>query len=288
MRDLDDLDLPLVFRGRDAVEAGVLTPRQLRDGRWRRLLHGVYTRRDVEVTHPLMCEAAGLLLPSSAQVTGPSAATVRGADWLSPRDPVEAVLPSGGAHPAIRGVRVRRSSAPLVAGTPWRTTTLAVPERMAFDAAARVPLTLAVGRLDELVRRGEVSTDRLAAWLEGRHDNDVAAVRTALDQVDASAESLPESALRVLLRRAGVHVVPQVVVRHLGRSVARVDLALPDLRIAIEYDGQWHAAREQLEKDRARLNRLREAGWVVVHVTAADLAEPGRAVALVRAAMSRR
>ena len=288
MRTSPDVDLPLVFRGRDAIAAGALTPRQLRDGPWVRLLHGVYTRRDVEVTHALVCEAAGLLLPGSAQITGASAAAVLGADWLRPRDPVEVVLPAGGPHPSIRGVAARRSVAPLAPGTPWRTTSLAVPERMAFDAAARVPLVLAVGRLDQLVRRGDVCQERLATWLEGRHDNDVVGVRAALQEVDPLAESLPESALRVHLRRAGIDVVPQVVVRDRGRAVARVDLALPDLRIAVEYDGRWHGAPDQFEKDRARLNLLREAGWIVVHVTAADMAEPGRAVALVRAAMARR
>ncbi|WP_299034277.1 endonuclease domain-containing protein [uncultured Pseudokineococcus sp.] len=288
MRSSPDVDLPLVFRGRDAIAAEALTPRQLRDGPWVRLLHGVYTRRDVEVTHALMCEAAGLLLPGSAQITGASAAAVLGADWLRPRDPVEVVLPSGGPHPSIRGVTARRAAAPLPPGTPWRTTSLAAPERMAFDAAARVPLVVAVGRLDQLLRRGDISQERLATWLEGRHDNDVVGVRTALQEVDPLAESLPESALRVHLRRAGIDVVPQVVVRDRGRAVARVDLALPDLRIAVEYDGRWHGAPDQFEEDRARLNRLREAGWIVVHVTAADMAEPGRAVALVRAAMARR
>jgi len=281
-------DLPLVFRGRDAVDAGALTPRGLRDGRWRRLLTGTYTRRDVEVTHALLCEAAGLLLPAEAQVTGASAATVLGTGWSSVHDPVEAVMPAGGRHPAIRGVVVRRCASPLAPGRPWRTTTLASPERLAFDAAARVPLPAAVGRLDALVRARLVRADALSTWLEGRHDNDVVAVRAAVDLVDPRAESLPESSLRVQLVLAGIAVEPQHVVRHRGRAVARVDLAVPDRRIAVEYDGEWHRLKDQFSADRARLNRLREAGWVVVHITAADLAEPGRAVALVRAALAGR
>lgn len=69
--------------------------------------------------------------------------------------------------------------------------------------------------------------------------------------------------------------------------VARVDLAIPTLRVAVEYDGAWHALREQLEADRRRLNALAEAGWQVVHVTAAMLRTPDDIVAAVRAAMSR-
>ncbi|MEJ5945847.1 hypothetical protein WDZ17_11140 [Pseudokineococcus basanitobsidens] len=287
-RSPEDVDLPLVFRGADAVAAGELSPADLRSGAWTRLLRGVYTRRDVEVTHALVCEAAGLLLPPTAQITGASAAAVLGHTWLRPRDVVEAVVPDVGLHPTVRGVAVRRSTAPVGSGTPWRTTLLASPERIAFDASARVPLTVGVGRLDALVRTEHVSVEQMWGWLDGRRDNDVVAVREAVSLVDPRAESLPESALRVLLHLAGIDVVPQVVVRDRGRAVARVDLALESLRIAVEYDGAWHALREQLEKDRERLNRLRDAGWVVVHVTAADLAEPGRAVALVRAAIARR
>ncbi|HEX6681430.1 MAG TPA: hypothetical protein VF062_01450, partial [Candidatus Limnocylindrales bacterium] len=46
------------------------------------------------------------------------------------------------------------------------------------------------------------------------------------------------------------------------------DLALPELKIAVEYDGRWHASASQLERDRHRLNRLLGAEWVVFHVTA--------------------
>ena len=253
-----------------------------------RLLRSTYTRRDVEVTHVLMCEAAGLLLPPTAQLTGASAAAVLGHSWLRPRDPVEVVLPEGAGRPTLRGITARRSTSPLGRGLPWRTTSLAVPERVAFDAAARVPLATGVGRLDALVRAGDLSVDSFSSWLVDRHDNDVVRVREALGLVDPRAESLPESSLRVQLHLAGIDVVPQVVVRDRGRAVARVDLALEQLRIAVEYDGAWHGLQEHLAKDRDRLNRLREAGWLVVHITAADLAEPGRAVALVRAAIARR
>jgi very-short-patch-repair endonuclease len=56
--------------------------------------------------------------------------------------------------------------------------------------------------------------------------------------------------------------------------VARVDLAFPDQRIAVAYDGLWHAEPGQFGRDRRRLNRLVAAGWVVLHVTAADLRDP--------------
>jgi very-short-patch-repair endonuclease len=56
--------------------------------------------------------------------------------------------------------------------------------------------------------------------------------------------------------------------------IARLDFAYPDLKLAIEYDGAWHGLPGQLAKDRGRLNRLSDAGWRVIFVTAADLHDP--------------
>jgi very-short-patch-repair endonuclease len=64
--------------------------------------------------------------------------------------------------------------------------------------------------------------------------------------------------------------------------VARVDLAFPEHRVAVEYDGAWHAERGQFAKDRRRLNRLVAAGWTVLHVTAADMRDPEALVSRIR------
>ena len=82
-----------------------------------------------------------------------------------------------------------------------------------------------------------------------------------------------------LAERLGVEVGP-----------ARVDLAVPELRLAIEHDGR--AVHEQpgvFRDDRRRQNALVAAGWTVLRFTAADLrwgAAPAVAqvLALVRAA----
>jgi very-short-patch-repair endonuclease len=70
--------------------------------------------------------------------------------------------------------------------------------------------------------------------------------------------------------------------------VGRVDFAYPDLQIAIEHDGLWHAERRAFLADRRRLDRLVAAGWVVLHVTLEDLRDPGRLVARVRAMHAQR
>jgi very-short-patch-repair endonuclease len=45
------------------------------------------------------------------------------------------------------------------------------------------------------------------------------------------------------------------------------ELGWPQFKVAVEYDGQWHATADQLHRDRRRLNQLAAAGWLVLHVT---------------------
>ncbi|MEV1109086.1 MULTISPECIES: hypothetical protein [unclassified Micromonospora] len=94
------------------------------------------------------------------------------------------------------------------------------------------------------------------------------------DLADAGSESTPESRLRVRIVLARIPPpVTQFVVEHDGRFVARLDLAWPHLKVAVEYDGLWHDDPEQLHLDRRRLNRLLGEDWIVLHVTAKRLRE---------------
>ncbi len=101
------------------------------------------------------------------------------------------------------------------------------------------------------------------------------------------AGSPPETRLRLLLLSEGLPApVAQYRVFDDDGFVARVDFAFPELRIAVEYDGLWHAEDGQFAQDRRRLNRLSAAGWRVIFVTAADLHTPARFVQQLRAALA--
>lgn len=263
-----------MFLGRDAVAAGGLSPNDLRGPKVRRLLRGVYAPAGTRVTHELLCEAAGLLVPPSAALTGRSLATVLGVPLATAADDVEVVVPDSDHFGPVRGLTIRRVCATAFSTRPWRTWRLADEYRLCFDLAARHPVERAVGHLDAVARAGLVDLGAAARWLRDVRDNDVRAVRRAVELADPRAESHRESWLRVILHQAGIAVVPQFVVRdEAGRFVARVDLALPELAIAVEYDGLWHGEAEQFERDRDRLNRLREAGWTVVSVTSTLLGD---------------
>ena len=60
----------------------------------------------------------------------------------------------------------------------------------------------------------------------------------------------------------------QYCIYHRGCLIGRADLAFPERRLAVEYDGVWHGAPLQVGQDRDRLNRLHAAGWEVVFITA--------------------
>jgi hypothetical protein len=115
-------------------------------------------------------------------------------------------------------------------------------------------------------------------------------LRQAFECVRFGSLSPQETRLRLLLVGAGLPE-PELNyrVQHHGRSVAMVDLAYPDRRIAIEYLGDIHRTdRDVFREDVARRERLVEAGWDVVFLTADDLKPPvPRALLTVRRAVAR-
>jgi hypothetical protein len=112
-----------------------------------------------------------------------------------------------------------------------------------------------------------------------------------LTLVDGRAESPMETRLRLLLHDAGAPTpIPQYEVRDDdGRFIARVDLAYPQWRIALEYEGDHHRERAQFRRDIRRANALRQAGWLVLRFTADDvLRRPRDVVDQVAAAIRER
>jgi hypothetical protein len=118
----------------------------------------------------------------------------------------------------------------------------------------------------------------IAAQLDQRRDR--RGTRQAADLlrlVDGRAESPPESWLRLLVVEAGFPP-PTVQYRVLNRDgalVYRLDLAWPEIRIALEYDGhEAHVGRRA--QDAARDADLARRGWLTVRATVDDLRNPRR------------
>lgn len=274
-----------VFRGREAVDAGLLTSKQLRSRAWRRIYRDVYADAELPPTHGLAIAGAALLAPPSAVLGGRSAAYLLGAESLvDSSSPVEVIVPEHGRFGPVTGLRVRRAPLPDSDVRSVGRYSCTTPVRTALDIARLEQLPESVVALDVLLARGLVLPGRLAeaaaCLLPARGTR---RARRAVDLADERSESPPESMLRVRLRLAGLTPVPQYVVRDAaGHFVARVDLAFPEQRVAIEYDGAWHGKPGQLAHDRRRLNALVAAGWTVLHITAADLHDPAAVVDAVR------
>jgi very-short-patch-repair endonuclease len=106
-------------------------------------------------------------------------------------------------------------------------------------------------------RRGRDGCGRLRALLDLRYG----------DQVPMSDWS---RMVADLLRRTGLPepALEFTVVDEAGRFVARVDLAFPSIRLAIELDSiRHHMNHESFRKDPRRRNRLTVLGWTVLNFT---------------------
>jgi very-short-patch-repair endonuclease len=275
------------FLGSSAIRAGLLTPGQLRGPAWRRLFRDVYVHAAVPDSHRLRARAAASLLVPEGVVTGASAAVLWGVDLADVGDAVELTLPPG-AHPRRHpGLVVRRSALPqsdisLRAGV--RVTT---PEATVLRLAGALPREEAVVAADRLIRTTGLDLEVLRRRA-GSPGAGTAKARAVCALADGLAESPQETRLRLVMRRGRLpEPTAQFEVWHDGRFVARVDFGWPELKVAVEYDGAWHGESGQLARDRRRLNRLQEAGWRVVYVTASDLREPATLLATIRAALTR-
>lgn len=278
-----------VFRGSTVVARGLLTSKQLRSSGWRRVRQDVYADAALPVTHRLLVSAVGLVLPLGAGFGGRSAAVLWGADDVAGADdPVDVLLPRGVRWNAGPGVR-RRALGPhqrLERVGRWWCTGRA---ETAVDVVRWLPLDDGVVLLDRLVTAGMTDLGGVRAAAALPRCQGSARAREAARLADGRAESPQETRVRLVLLRAGLPApVAQFRVFDAAGFVARVDLAYPDLRIAVEYDGLWHGERRAFLADRRRLNRLVAAGWVVLHVTLEDLRDPGRLVARVRALRAQR
>jgi hypothetical protein len=158
--------------------------------------------------------------------------------------------------------------------------------RTLCDVGAVVSDDLVERFLDDALRRGFPLT-----WIE-----------ETLERVHRPGPSGTHSLLRVLSRSDRKGVVPdswkerclermldheelQPLVRQHeirdrdGKFVARLDLAIPDARVGIEFHSDaWHHGPRRGRRDRRRDLAASQAGWELVYLDESDFALPGDAV----------
>jgi uncharacterized protein DUF559 len=258
------------FRGSEAVARGVVTGFGLRRGRYRRVFPDVYVPSDYPDDLKARSRAAYELVRGRGGVlAGYSAALLLGADCAPERAPAEVLVPRDArAHTGLRVQRGPVTAADVTSAHGCRVTTAA---RTAWDLARRVRLVEAVVAVDALARTGGfVPEDLLARRTRSPGARGCRRLDEVVRLADPRAESPPETRLRLLLTWAGLPpAVQHEVLDEHGFLVARVDLAYPDAKLAIEYDGAGHVR----QRDHARDTELADHGWDTVHLTKHDLAD---------------
>lgn len=294
---------PAVFRGSDAVAAGLITWGVLRGAGYRRLLPDTYASvgtvlaaRNRSTDGPTATRDCALVLRSHAAyrwargravVSGYSAAELLDRSCAPLDAPAELTV----AEHILRcrdGVLVRRG--PLHPGeiTAVEGIRVTTPLRTAFDLGCRLDLVEAVVAVDALAR-GRFRPDLLLNFaVRYPGTRGVRHLAEVLSYADARSGSPPETRLRMLLVLAGL---PRPAVQHPvldddARRAVWLDLAYPAHRIGIEYEGADHARPERVLRDTSRYTRLVAAGWRIYRYTHADLGgDPERIIADIGAAL---
>lgn len=274
------------FRGSAAVAAGGVTWGQLRGPRFVRLAPDVYCPVDRDPDLAIRSVAAYRRVEDiGGVVAGWSAAELLGARCAPGSANAQVVVPQYvRPRPGVRVGRWRLLPEEITIVDGCRVTT---PLRTAWDIARRESRTDAVVAIDSLARNAGLALDALADMASRlRKVRGAALVRAAVTLADPRAESPMETRMRLVLTDAGLpSPVSQYELVVDGRVVARFDLAYPDARLAIEYDGAAHDDT----LDRRRDVRTGALGWQTIRLVSADVLQtPTETAASVRAVLRRR
>ncbi|MBM7806235.1 very-short-patch-repair endonuclease [Geodermatophilus bullaregiensis] len=273
-----------------ALEGGT-TERQLRHPAVVRLSRDTYLPRSLAAETSARFAAVLLTAPPGAVLSHHTAAALWGIEvplQVTAVTPVHVTVPMGSRAESRRDRSVHRTPLPEDDATRRAGMPVTTPARTWRDLAAVLQPSALLAVTDQLLARwcGRVELERqLARRPTGRGS---ARARAVLPVADPRAESPMESVLRWLLHEARLPAPQlQYVVRDAhGRTAARADLAWPERRLLVEFDGDVHRQRDVFVNDLRRQNRLVAAGWTVLRFTSADvLGRPDDVIAEIRRAL---
>jgi len=263
---------------------GARIDRRVATGRWEVLHKGVYLAAEHEYTVEARVRLAALQAGDRATVTGVAAAWWHGL-WPHPPDTVEITVPARRRVRPAPNVRIHRRDPDWRDRVDTRHLWVTEPALTVLEAA------VALGKrgpelLDRaLQRRVRFETVHRAHCRNfGSHGSGTAGavLAAAADRAASQAERL----IIKLLRDARISGWK----RGYWISGYEVDLAFPELRIAVEVDGwAWHVDVERFGRDRRKQNALEVTGWTVLRFTWHDLTQrPEAVIAEIRAAVASR
>ncbi|MEV7527823.1 hypothetical protein [Agrococcus sediminis] len=293
------------FRVGEALDEGVGRGR-LRGSDLEAPFRGVRSRPITDVQALALAYAAAM--PSHQLFGGVTAARLWGLPIADPWRRDESLViarPHGTAPGTVRGTRHLAFDPTRLRTTELDGVRLLGPLATAITLARELPHEALVQvadalltpsrsypglRLERKPERGYATPQELddfiarCAGLAG-----VAALRAAAADARGGVDSRFETITRLLIVEAGLPepvVHPPVVV---DGEEWHPDLGYPELRIAIEFEGDGHRDERQWHVDIDRYARFEAAGWTTVRVTRKHMARRGaHVVECVRAARARR
>lgn len=277
----------LAIRTSTAVDHG-MTRKRLRGGDIQHPFHGM-SSVDLDLTRVRDLARAYLPMMEAGQVfSHTTALALHGAPL--PRLPLELHISvrfprTPPRRPEVRGHSIAEVPAIMIDGMPVSTMLAAWLQSAAL--LGREDL-VAVG--DHLAFRDPTLAEALTLAAEAwRGRPGAARAQWAASRVRLDVRSRPETLLRLLLVRSRL---PEPVVAHPvsvgGGIILHPDLAYPERKLALEYEGDGHRSRREWENDIERRELLAEVDWRTIQITSAHLfRDPGALVARVRRHLSR-
>lgn len=272
------------FRLADAMAAGL--PVDVLDGPgFRRPCRGARIPAALPDSLVTTCQAVRLVLPRVVAFSHETAALLCDLPVPDFDGDLDVIVPPGAVVPKPAGIDGHVGLDPdtviEVHGLP-----VVAPERTFVHLAATWRRRDLVILGDQNLRRW-TTAERLHDEVAGLgRRRGIVTARAALRQLRPGVDSPMETRVRLLLVEAGLPC-PEIgvdIADDTGAWLARPDLCYLDLKIAIEYDGDHHRTdQRQWRRDRFRDEQLRDAGWIVIPLTADDILRyPRRTVDRIR------
>ena len=261
----------------------------LAGARFQKIWWDTYVERGIALTPSLRARAALRLAPSSARISHQTAAELWGAPVPADQH-THLTLPSARNRLVRRGLRSHYGGP--TGGTVRQGIPVSTPEQTFVELAGTgLGLVDLVVVGDALVAAGHTTTGKLLAFVGKQGGRGCRLARRAAALVRSGVDSPRETRLRLLLVLAGLPE-PQINLELRGEDgswLRRYDLAYPELRLVVEYDGRQHAQDvAQWNADIHRREELERRGWTLITVTAEGLyREPERTLDRVRDALRR-
>lgn len=244
-----------------------------------RPFHGVRHPVAIDFDHAARCRAYATTMPRGSFFNSITAAQLMGLPLplaLERTTTIHVAVEAPAFAPGGRGVLGHKVQFMGDDARVWHGLPVASPTRTWCELAA-------VLSLHDLVAVG----DYLIAWelplcsigdlrdavarYPGRRGRRL--LQPALDLLSTGSESPQESRLRVILALAGISgLVANLRITVRGRRF-RADLALPEFKLAIEYQSDYHRDPGQWRKDMTKREILATVGWHTMQVNADDLTD---------------